>query len=377
MSRTYMSRSADSRGSPAYAVRRRWPLFIPFAFVVVLAVAWSGFWFYAAARTETEVAAWRARELASGRRQECVSQSIAGFPFRIELRCGGAELEAAGKPTLHFKLPSLLAAVQVYDPKLMIGEFTGPLEIAEPGRAAGQVVDWKLGQASVRRNSSQMERGSLVLQAVSVRDADVTIFKAGRAELHGRRLPGSSPDNYAVEFVLRLEDADAERLHPIAAKPLDAEMVMTLSGLSDITPKPWAERLREWQARDGRLEFVKARVTQGDLIVVGSGALQLTPNGNLDGNLQLTVAGVERLLKMFDIERIMSEGQIGATINALDKLMPGLGGIARQNAAPGLMAALGQRTVLEGKQAVTFPMRLADGAVFLGPFQVGVAPRLF
>jgi hypothetical protein len=375
-----MPRSAYyPRVSPAYPVRRRWPMFIPFAVVVVLAVAWSGFWFYAAARAETEVASWRARELASGRRQECESQSIAGFPFRIELRCGGAELEAAGKPTLHFKLPSLLAAVQVYDPKLMIGEFTGPLEIAEPGRAAAQVVDWKLGQASVRRGSSEVERGSLVLQAVSVRDAgaDDTIFKAGRVELHGRRVPGSAPDNYAVEFVLRLQDANAERLHPIAAKPIDAEMVMVLSGLSDVTPKPWVLRFREWQARDGKLEITNARIAQGDLLAVGSGVLRLTPNGNLDGNLQLTVAGVERLLKMFDIERIMSEGQIGATINALDKLMPGFGGIARQNAAPGLMAALGQRTMLEGRQAVTFPMRFSDGAVFLGPFQVGVAPRLF
>src|SRR5262249_9568877 len=77
------------------------------------------------------------------------------------------------------------------------------------------------------------------------------------------------------------------------------------------------------------------------------------------------------------IERIMSEGQIGATFNALDRLMPGLGGIARQSAAPGLVAALGQRAVLEGKPAVAFPVRFADGAVFLGPFQVGVVPPLF
>ena len=30
--------------------RRRWPIFLPFALVVVLAVAWSGLWFYAASR---------------------------------------------------------------------------------------------------------------------------------------------------------------------------------------------------------------------------------------------------------------------------------------------------------------------------------------
>jgi hypothetical protein len=57
--------------------------------------------------------------------------------------------------------------------------------------------------------------------------------------------------------------------------------------------------------------------------------------------------------------------------------MPGLGGIARQSAAPGLVAALGERTALEGKPAVAFPVRFVDGTVFIGPFQVGAVPPLF
>jgi hypothetical protein len=150
-----------------------------------------------------------------------------------------------------------------------------------------------------------------------------------------------------------------------------------LRGLDDISPKPWPVRFREWQARDGQIEIVKARVQQEDVIAVGAGTLKLTPRGGLDGNLQVTVVGVEKVLKMFDVERLMSEGQVGATINALDRLIPGLGGLARQSAAPSLVAALGQRTVLEGKPAVTFPIRFADGAIFLGPFQVGQVQPLF
>jgi len=91
----------------------------------------------------------------------------------------------------------------------------------------------------------------------------------------------------------------------------------------------------------------------------------------------VTVVGIEKVLKMLDIERFMSEGQIGATISALDRLIPGLGGIARQSAAPSLVAALGQRTVLEGKPAVAFPVRFVDGTIFLGPFQVAQVAPLF
>jgi hypothetical protein len=358
--------------------RRRWPLFLPFAIVVLLAVAWTGLWFYAAARAETEIAAWRARELQAGRFQNCASQSIAGYPFRIELRCGAATFELKGTPTLRLQLPSVLAAVQVYDPKLLISEFTGPLDISEPGRPPTYVANWTLGQASVRGLPSAVERGSLVLDAPTVRDTAVsaTIFRAQRLELHGRQAEGSTPADPVIETVLRLNGAVADKLHPLAAKPIDADIAGVLRGVTDISPKPWPVRFKEWQARDGRLEIIKARVQQEDVIAVGAGTLKLTPRGGLDGNLQVTVVGIDKVLKMFDIERILSEGQIGATLSALDRIIPGLGGIARQN-TPGLVSALGQRTVLDGKPAVAFPLRFNDGTVFLGPFQVGQVAPLF
>ena len=88
--------------APTPAVRRRL-LFVPFAVVVVLAAAWTGFWFYAAARAEADLAAWRESAGQAGRAQDCASQSIGGYPFRIEVRCGGASLQLKGAPTLQLK----------------------------------------------------------------------------------------------------------------------------------------------------------------------------------------------------------------------------------------------------------------------------------
>jgi hypothetical protein len=361
--------------------RRLWPVFVPLALVVALAIIWTGLWFYAASAAETTLAGWREREAKSGRNYSCGKQTIGGYPFRIEVRCGAATLELKGTPTLELKLPVVLAAVQVYDPKLLIAEFKGPLDVSEPERPPSYVINWTLGQASVRGLPSEFERASLVLDGATVRDpgsaGDGILFKAQRLELHGRLGPGSTSDDPVIDTVLRLNAAVADKLHPLAAKPVDAEIATVLRGVNDLTPKPWPVRFREWQGRNGQLEIVKARVSQDDVIAVGAGALKLTARGGLDGNLQVTVVGIEKLLKMFDIERFMSEGQVGATLSALDRLIPGLGGIARQNAAPGLVAALGQKTVLEGKPAVAFPVRFVDGAVFLGPFQVGVVPPVF
>ena len=71
------------------ARRGRWPIVLPFALVVVLAALWSGAWFYIAGQAEDAVAAWRTREARAGRVYGCGTQTIAGFPFRIEVHCEG------------------------------------------------------------------------------------------------------------------------------------------------------------------------------------------------------------------------------------------------------------------------------------------------
>jgi hypothetical protein len=383
----------DSGFRSAAPRRRRWLLFVPFALVVVLAAIWTAVWFYAASRAETDLAAWRQRERQAGRTQTCASQSFGGYPFLLEVRCGGADLELQGTPTLQFKLPLAVAAVQVYDPKLLIGEFTGPLEVSEVGREPAAVINWTLGQASVRGLPSGVERASLVLVGPAIRDPSLAgndpVLSARRLELHARQAPSSRADAPAIEAALRLDAAVAEKLASkfdaavadklgaLAAKPIDADIAGTLRGLDDFSPKPWPAWFKEWQTRGGELQIDKARVAQQDVIAVGAGALKLTARGGLDGTLRVTVVGIEKILKMLDIDRMMTEGQAGATFNALDRLVPGLGGLARQNAAPSLIAALGQRTELEGKPAVAFPIRFDDGTVFLGPFRVGVVPPLF
>jgi hypothetical protein len=378
-----MSRSASAASSPR---RRLWPLLLVFGLVVALFVAWTGLWFYAAARAKAEIAAWREHEHQAGRQQDCASLSVGGFPFRIEVRCTGADFELEGSPTVKLDLPSVLAMVQIYDPRLLISELTGPLRISERRGQADYVVDWSVGRASVRGLPSEAERGSLVFDALSVRDPGTgsgdPVFSARHFELHGRRAAPSHAGKAAIETILKLKDAVAERIHPVAARPIDADVTSVLFGIDDLSAKPWQLKawpvmLKEWQAGNGEIEITRARIRQDDVIAEGAGNLRLTPRGGLDGNLQVTVVGIEKILKMFNIDRLMSEGQIGATLNALDQLFPGLGGIARQSAGPGLAATLGRPGELDGKPATTLPLRFVDGTVFLGPIAVGEVPPLF
>src|SRR6185295_4921322 len=73
--------------------RRSWLIALPFGLVVVLAAAWTAFWFFASSRAEVKIAEWRAQQERIGRTYTCAKQTIGGFPFRLEVRCTGAQVE--------------------------------------------------------------------------------------------------------------------------------------------------------------------------------------------------------------------------------------------------------------------------------------------
>src|ERR1700721_922400 len=76
------------------APRRRplWRLFFMPVLLVIAAAAWSAFWFYSASKVDETADAWRAREARSGRVYDCARRSVAGYPFRLEVRCAGASV---------------------------------------------------------------------------------------------------------------------------------------------------------------------------------------------------------------------------------------------------------------------------------------------
>ena len=351
---------------PEYAPRRRlWPVFVPIGLVAVLAVVWSGFWFVAARAAEKTIAGWREREAHVGRIYTCEKQTVSGFPFRIEVRCVDPSIELRrNEPPLALKASDLVVVSQVYQPTHLITELAGPMTIAEPGQPP--------------------ERASIVFDSVSADRvggvAPVTVLKADRIEVHGRIAEGSVAGDPVIELAFRLAAATAPELHAFTKQPVDAEVIAKLHGLADFSPKPWPVRFKEIQARGGRIDITGARVRQGEAIAVSAGTLGLTARGGLDGQIQVTIAGLENIVRSLDLDRAMSQGSLGSTIGALDRLLPGLGQVARQNAAPGILAALramGKQTTIEDKPATTLPLRFNDGQILLGPFPVGRVPPLF
>jgi hypothetical protein len=391
------------------APRRRplWRLFIMPVLLLIAAAAWSAFWLFAASEVDAKADAWRAQEAKSGRFYDCARRSVAGFPFRLEVRCDGVSVslksqtagQAATQEPVTARLDRILVVAQVYDPKLLIAEFAAPATISGRGLEP-MTVNWSKARSSVVGLPDVPQRASIVFDDAAINQLNGSVqtplARAGHIELHGRLAEGSQADHPVIESVLNIVGGSVQGLHPLLAEPFDADVRTMLSGLKDFSPKPWPERFREIQAAGGHVEIVQSRIAQGDVIAVAAGTLGLNAEGRLDGELQMTVAGIEKVIPALGIEKMLDEGVPQATLDkvapgvktqdvnnlfgALDRAIPGLGRMVKQNANAGVVAginALGTEAVLEGKKARSFPLRFADGVVFLGPLKVGQVPPLF
>jgi hypothetical protein len=384
--------------------RARWPLFVMPGLLVILAVGWSIFWYVASSQVGTQFERWRTREAQSGRVYDCGKLSVGGYPFRFEVRCENASVDfisqTANRKFGKGELSQILAVAQIYNPQLLIAEFTGPLTVTEQGEQQSLIVNWKNAQSSVAGLPVSPQRMTIVVEDPTLERSAGTVrsplARAKRSELHGRIAEGSARENPVIEAVWQLTQASADQLHPALREAFDANVQARLTGLKDFRPKPWPERFREIQAANGRIEILQSRLQQGNMIAVASGTLGLTPQGQLDGELQMVVAGLEKIIPALGLDKILEQGtpqatldrlapglkaeQVDKAMGALDKLIPGLGNVVRQQAPTALgniVGMLGQKATLEGRPAQAFPLRFADGAVYLGRIRIAQTQPLF
>ena len=162
--------------TPAPRRRPLWRLFIMPVLLLVAAAAWSAFWFFAASQVEVRSDAWRAREAESGRVYDCARRSVAGFPFRLEVRCSGASVslraqtveQAATRTPVTASLGEILVVAQIWDPKRLIAEFTAPATISDRGGPPAMMVNWSKARSSVVGLPDIPQRGSIVFDDPSI-----------------------------------------------------------------------------------------------------------------------------------------------------------------------------------------------------------------
>ena len=390
-----MMRSASARpGNRGAGHRRRWPWLIvaAAATAVVIPLVWIWLWHYAASIANGSLAGWVEREAAAGRVYACASQTIDGFPFGIAAHCVSpvAEIKRS-QPPFTVQAQNVTFSAEIYHPTLLTGDVSGPLTVTQSGKSPAFLANWSRARVRVEGRPPYPESVDFILERPRVErggENGEILFKAEHADLRSRVVSGTPSDNPVIETVLHLTAATAPTLHPLAAEPIEAQLDAVLRGFKDLAPKRWADRFREMQAAGGSLEVKSLRFARSDAIVIGEGAVTVNAHGKLDGTIRVAIVGVERIIPLLGIDRIVgrsidrlagSDGA-GQGLSALDRLVPGLGNALRDTANASLvdnLKKMGQPTEVDKKPAIVLPLRFADGAVYLGMVPLGDVPPLF
>lgn len=375
--------------------RRRWPILMPLAIVIVLAIAWFWVWYYTASIADRTMAGWIEREAAAGRIYSCGTQSIGGFPLGLTVRCANAAARIKNTvPPYDVKAGDVSFSAEVYRPTRLIGDIVGPLSLAEAGHPPTFAANWTRAQIGLSGTPPYPETIFADLDNPHVdqvgADGNNTWFQAKRADLHGRVLSRSPRNHPVIETTLHLVAATAPTLHPLFTAAVDVDADAVLSGFDDLLPKPWPERFREMQANGGGGEIKALRFAQGkSIVVVGTGKLSLNDHGKLDGVMQVAVVGLDQIVPQLGVGEMLAQsidrlsstpGAAAQGMNALDALIPGLGGALRDTANAGIvdnLKKMGQPTRVENQAAVALPLRFVDGGIYLGILRVGEVPPLF
>jgi len=335
-------------------------ILLPTILVLLLAVGWSAFWWYAARQAETRLAAFLDEAAADGRTVTCDENRFSGYPFRLEWRCGAAAI-AVDDPDQAFTLTTggITAVAQIYQPTHVILEAIGPVRYAPAGGDHTVEAAFSGAEASIVFGVGGPERASLVVSDLTATEkfAGLTngIVSDGRLEAHVRR--GTTADSY--DLVARLDAAD---LPPVDAAmggpaPVKLELQATVTGLDPILALPPSERLRAWAEGGGAVDITYARLDRGPTSAKAAGKLGLDADGHPTGEVAVTLAGVN------EFSAALKQGGI-APANVANLL--GLG-----------LAMLGKPSNIDGKPAVEVPLRLSNGKAAVGSFSAGATPKLF
>ena len=330
--------------------RSRLGLYAPFLVLLALALAWSVAWFVIRERTRTGLDDWISAEAGAGRRWSCADRTIGGFPFRIEIGCSNFTLD---RPDVHVAVGRLLVVSQIYNPRHVIAEASGPLALtAGQTRAQGK---WKLLQASVITADRGFDRISLVVDgpdvAVDGPPTGALDLASRRFEAHLRPDPARTD---TFDFVAESNGAVIPGLDALVGgnEPADLRLSVAVTEARDLPARPLLSELERWRLAGGRLELGSLSLARGSRRAEAKGTFGLDDLHRVQGQVDLSAARLGGLLG-----RLTGTGGIGGL------LLGALLGAPPAEPAP-------ERNDRAAPLKPLPPIRLDGGRLYFGPLAI-------
>jgi hypothetical protein len=338
-----------------------WRIIFPIAALAAVAVAYAGWWQYAAGALKQQLDAFRAEGSRSGATAEWRAMAISGFPLSLDAQF---EKPAYTNNQAGFGWRGETLSIHLKPWSLSHLVFSAPgrqsIALAQGSRVI--TLEGKAGSALV--NVVTDLNGALLQTALFVASAnysgrsggDVVSIRSERLEASLNRPSAVSPGGMAIiEISLLGRGLNIEGVAlPLGPNIERLELTASLKDVSADERIGDAEALARWRAAGAPVRIKSFLFVSGGVEATGRGSLKLDANNQPEGELNVTVKGHNRLL-----DALAAQGFV-----PMDRVEP-----ARM--ALGFIAAAGG-----AKNQVTLPIRFKGGSAYLGPLKIGPAPFL-
>ena len=345
------------------------PLIIPFALVLIVLVAWTGWWFWLSqqVRDRLDLAAEGLR--AQGWEVVYSEPALTGWPFRTRLESQHVRLTA---PTGHeIAAPHLAAEANAYRPDRWVVAADEGLVLTRGAKGKVAVAAPVIRASASGLTQSFPNLALEILQPVFTAHPGAEPFPLERAE--------------RIELYLRPGEArGAEGETVQTALPASQRNVDVLFRLIDATGRDGGPI--DFMGRGGLFSLQAETVVENFQGLSGPDASSLLAAWTASGGRFVDVrgemqAGESAARLTADELRADAEGRLVGTLRlSADRAAPALTGLARsetvnRTATVGAAAAAGASEVLTGD--VELEVEFREGRAWMGPFNLAPAPELF
>jgi hypothetical protein len=352
-----MNMSISSSGKK---VSRR-GLYGPLIALFLVALAWTGLWFYGRSKVSELLDQFFQNQAQIGRNWSCPERSISGYPFRIELRCKQPTYSMNLAPN-HVVKGSLGALTVVattagaFNLAHVIGEFDAPL-IVEDNQLGKTTSHWKTARASFRGHANKLERVSVDIDSpktsVEINGSAALQSSAEKIEFH---LAEATDEPAGGAYNLALDIAKA-KIPPIdimlnSPDPVDLAIQGRLLKLAGIDRRDWRQSLENWRLGGGTMRVDLIKLQKGPPRVEAKGDIRLDESRRLSGNLDANFVNAEALLQQFGMGGGAGGGLLGAILGGGRPQSGGNAGTARP------------------ERVMRLPLVIENGRVGVGPFRI-------
>ena len=344
----------SDRSPPAR--RRPWRVMLPTLVVLGLAVLWSIAWFTAAWFIERGIGDARAQAAGDGVTLACAEDGVGGYPFRFAYRCTDAVLTT---PDVTLRAPRILATVQAYDPRYLIAEAEGPLEVAASDGRSGR-ADWSRLLLSARSDLGRLRAAILdgesdplrILTEVGASASDLVveteIGPGALARFTAFARPALETQRRDVEVAV---DATALQARALT-EPVDIVLRSRLFDLPDLEGVDFVAR---WLGQGGAVGVTQLDIAGEAAIVRAEGRLTAGPDGEAEGEATLAFVAPTQVPAL-----VADDGLRGIVATLSNALL-----------------FTGRPTKVDGRDALALDVVVTDGEAQVGFLPLGALPPLF